>query len=131
MADGSYQIQMSQSRLHIWHGGRLLTPEPLSSVAFLSAYRVRVFAGLLGMTPRRLHQCFVHDLGLTPKEWMRGERMVRARFLLREGRMVKDVAEKLGFTASRDFAREFQWFYGMSPTDFQRAEWKRARWHME
>jgi len=109
----------------------VVTAEPLSNMAFSAAYRVRAFAGLLGMTPRTLHQCFVRDLGLTPKEWMRGERMVAARHLLREGRMVKDVAKMLGFTTSRDFAREFQWFYDVSPSGFQRIEWQRARWQNE
>ena len=131
MTGGPYRILMSRSRLHLWRGERVVTHEPLSSVAYTSAYRVHVFAGFLGMTSRRLHQCFVRDLGLTPKEWMRGERMVAARHLLREGRMVKDVAQLLGFCESKDFAREFQWFYGCSPTSFQKIEWNRSRWQRE
>lgn len=131
MTADTYRIMMNRSRLHLWRGDRVVTHEPLSSVALAAAYRVSVFAGLLGMTPRRLHQCFLRDLGLTPKEWMRGERMVAARYLLREGRMVKDVAKTLGFASARDFAREFQWFYDVSPTGFQRIEWQRARWRTD
>ncbi len=51
--------------------------------------------------------------------------MVAARSLLREGSPIKEVAIDLGFTTSKMFSRDFQIFYGVKPTDFQRKEYSR------
>ena len=120
MKANSYRIVMSRSRLHLWSGQELVSEEPLSSVARSVCYRVAAFADALGLSTRRLHQCFVRDIGHTPKEWMRSERMVAARQLLKEGHLIKDVSDELGFHSSRDFAREFLAYYEVSPTSFQR-----------
>jgi methylphosphotriester-DNA--protein-cysteine methyltransferase len=69
-----------------------------------------------------LRRVFEEGIGIAPKDWLRQERMVAARSLLREGSAIKEVAINLGFTTARMFSRDFQLFYGMKPTDFQRKE---------
>ena len=48
--------------------------------------------------------------------------MVQARHLLMEGLQIKEAAGELGFPSTKDFSREFQNFYEVSPTDFQRRQ---------
>ena len=95
-------------------------PLSLSTVVRETRYRVDGLCEQLGISERHLRRVFEEGLGLSPKDWMRRERMVAARALLREGSAIKEVAIDLGFTSHKVFGREFQQFYGMSPTDFQR-----------
>lgn len=74
------------------------------------------------VSERHLRRVFEEGLGISPKEWLRQERMVAARALLREGSPVKEVANVLGFTTSKMFSRDFQLFHGVKPTEFQRKE---------
>lgn len=77
---------------------------------------------VLGISERHLRRVFEEGLGISPKDWMRRERMVAARALLREGHAIKEVSADLGFASHKVFGREFQLFYGLSPTDFQRKD---------
>lgn len=97
-------------------------PLSLSQVARECRYRVDQVCNRIGLSERHLRRVFEDGLGISPKEWMRQERMVAARAFLREGSPVKEVAIDLGFTTHKVFSREFQLFHGVSPTDFQRKE---------
>ncbi len=97
-------------------------PLSLSQAARESGYRVTALCSRLGVSERHLRRIFEEGLGIGPKEWMRQERMVASRFLLREGATVKEIADDLGFTSHKVFSREFQLFHGVSPTAFQRKE---------
>ncbi|MGB1521037.1 MAG: helix-turn-helix transcriptional regulator, partial [Limisphaerales bacterium] len=70
----------------------------------------------LGISSRQLERMFHAALGLTPKAWMREQRMVRARQLIREGCILKSIALLLGFKRYSHFNTEIQAYYGMSPT---------------
>jgi len=98
-------------------------PMSLSSIARSTLYRVDRMCVAVGLSERHLRRVFEEGLGITPKDWMRRERMVAARNLLREGASVKEVAADLGFASPKIFAREFQLFYEVSPTDFQRKDY--------
>jgi len=95
-------------------------PEPLRPLARELGFKVNRMGLALGVSERQLHRVFTESLGISPKDWMRRERMVEARQFLMEGRAVKDVAMELGFAAPKDFGREFVAIYGMTPTEFQR-----------
>jgi AraC-like DNA-binding protein len=97
-------------------------PLSLSQAARESGYRVTALCNRLGVSERHLRRIFEEGLGISPKDWMRQERMVASRFLLREGTTVKEIADHLGFTSHKVFSREFQLFHGVSPTAFQRKE---------
>jgi AraC-like DNA-binding protein len=78
-------------------------------------YRVGEVCGELGCSERYLRAVFLRDVGLSPKEWMRQERMVVARRMLDGGRSPLAVSDSLGFASLNNFRREFQEVYGMSP----------------
>jgi transcriptional regulator GlxA family with amidase domain len=60
------------------------------------------------LSERHLRRVFKEGIGIAPKDWLRQERMVAARSLLREGSPIKEVAIDLGFTTARMFSRDFQ-----------------------
>ncbi len=99
---------------------RELEPEPLRPLAHELGFRVNRLSLALEVSERQLHRIFTDSLGMSPKDWMRRERMVEARHLLSEGRAVKEVAMELGFASGKDFSREFQNIYEVTPTEFQR-----------
>lgn len=110
----------------VWQGGRFVVAEDgdegrsLSQLALQAKFRVDALAKLIGVSDRQLRSLFTEALGMAPKSWMQLERMVQARLLLAEGRSVAEVSEQLGFTPGSNFARDFQEFHEVSPTDFQR-----------
>lgn len=99
---------------------RELEPEPLRPLARELGFRVNRMSLALEVSERQLHRIFTDSLGISPKDWMRRERMVEARQLLSEGKAVKEVAMELGFASGKDFSREFQNIYEVTPTEFQR-----------
>ena len=104
----------------------LLAREPLplslSQIAREGEYRMSSLCDRIGVSERHLRRVFEDGLGIAPKDWLRQERMVAARSLLREGSPIKEVAIDLGFTTAKMFSRDFQAFHGVKPTDFQRKE---------
>lgn len=86
-------------------------------------YRIGEVCRELECGERYLHEVFARDIGLTPKVWMRRERMVVAQRMLTGGRTPDEVAESLGFTSKYNFRREFLKFYQVSPLRFQMERW--------
>jgi AraC-like DNA-binding protein len=76
----------------------------------------------LGVSERHIRRIFEDGIGIGPKEWLRQERMVVARNLLREGLLIKNVASQLGFANYKNLNREFLAFYGVTSSDYQRRE---------
>ncbi len=97
-------------------------PLSLTQIAREGEYRMSNLADRIGVSERHLRRVFEEGLGIGPKDWLRQERMVAARSLLREGSPIKEVAIDLGFTTAKMFSRDFQTFHGVKPTDFQRKE---------
>lgn len=104
----------------------LLAREPLplslGQIAREGEYKMANLCNRIGVSERHLRRVFEEGIGISPKDWLRQERMVAARSLLREGSPIKEVAIDLGFTTAKMFSRDFQLFYGVKPTDFQRKE---------
>jgi methylphosphotriester-DNA--protein-cysteine methyltransferase len=104
----------------------LLAREPLplslGQIARAGEYKMSSLCDRIGVSERHLRRVFEEGIGIAPKDWLRQERMVAARSLLRQGSPIKEVAIDLGFTTSKMFSRDFQLFYGLKPTEFQRKE---------
>lgn len=104
----------------------LLAREPLplslSQIAREGDFQMASLCERIGVSERHLRRVFVEGIGMAPKEWLRQERMVAARKLLRHGSPIKEVAIDLGFSNSKVFSRDFMTFHGVKPTDFQRKE---------
>ncbi len=97
-------------------------PLSLGQIAREGEYRMASLCDRIGVSERHLRRVFEEGIGISPKDWLRQERMVAARSLLREGSPIKEVAVDLGFTTAKMFSRDFQLFHGVKPTDFQRKE---------
>jgi AraC-like DNA-binding protein len=97
-------------------------PEPtaLGPLARETGFKVSPLCARFNLSDRQFHRTFNDSLGISPKDWLRRERMVQARQLLLEGLPIKEAAAELGFPSTKDFSREFNAFYEVSPTDFQR-----------
>jgi AraC-like DNA-binding protein len=78
----------------------------LNQLALRHGYRVTEMCLELACSRRYLHEVFVRDVGLSPKNWLRRERMQVAQDLLKGGRAVCEVASVLGFANSTNFRRE-------------------------
>jgi transcriptional regulator GlxA family with amidase domain len=104
----------------------LLAREPLplslGQIARTGEYKMSSLCDRIGVSERHLRRVFEEGIGISPKDWLRQERMVAARSLLRQGSPIKEVAIDLGFTTSKMFSRDFQLFYGLKPTEYQRKE---------
>ena len=108
--DGRFLVLLARSPI----------PLSLNQIAREGEYRLCKLCDRLGVSERHLRRVFENGIGIAPKDWLRQERMVAARSLLREGSPIKEVAIDLGFTTAKMFSRDFQLFYGVKPTDFQR-----------
>lgn len=111
----------------VYRNGRVVAVRPREQLAIPLrplvrelGFKVMTLCKHFEVSDRQLHRAFTDSLGISPKDWMRRERMVEARQLLLEGRPIKEAAGELGFPSTKDFSREFQAFYEVSPTDFQR-----------
>ncbi|AXO16958.1 AraC family transcriptional regulator [Thalassospira indica] len=68
------------------------------------------------MTPNRLNSLFRQETGKSCSEFIRHERMRRARDLLRQGGVsVKQVAAAVGFAHVSNFSRSYRDWYGETP----------------
>lgn len=95
---------------------------PLTKVALEGRFNATELCTRLGVSERNLRRIFDNGLGIGAKEWLRQERMVVARNVLREGIPVKEVASQLGFANYKNLNREFVTFYGVTPSEYQRRE---------
>ncbi|MES2660599.1 MAG: helix-turn-helix domain-containing protein [Verrucomicrobiota bacterium] len=110
--DGRFLVLMAREPL----------PVSLTQIARDGEYKMSSLSDRIGVSERHLRRVFEDGIGISPKDWLRQERMVAARSLLREGSPIKEVAIDLGFTTAKMFSRDFQLFHGVKPTDFQRKE---------
>lgn len=111
------RIVRAEGRWRVLGFGRVVH-ECLETLAFRQGYRVGQVCDELGLSEGYLRELFQRDLGLTPKEWMRWERMVVARRMLVWGVGAREVAETLGFAGPNSFRREFVGVYGVLPSQF-------------
>lgn len=99
-------------------------PMPLSlgPLARAGEFKMSALCDRIGVSERHLRRVFEEGIGISPKEWLKQQRMVEARHMLRRGSAIKEVAIDLGFATAKMFSRDFMEFYGVRPTDYQRKE---------
>ena len=107
-------------------GGHLMRNIPVADLARESRFRVDEMCRMLQISDRHLYRVFMQSIGLAPKDWLRRQRMVEARFLLRDGAAIKEAAIELGFSHPKDFTREFRTCYHLTPSTFIDREAERA-----
>ena len=82
-----------------------------------------VLAGVFGYVPSYLSKVFRQIKGITPSEYLVRLRVDRARELWRENpdRLVKDIAEEVGYNDQYYFSKVFKKESGQGPKDYQRS----------
>ncbi|MBN1557783.1 MAG: helix-turn-helix transcriptional regulator [Lentisphaerae bacterium] len=80
-----------------------------------------------GMSTSALAHRFKKETGFTPMQWMRQERLRRARELLLAGYSVSETAAATGFADTFHFSRVFRRHEGLPPGRFQRMARATAR----
>ena len=74
----------------------------------------------LGITPRHLSRMFCREIGSTPARWVAGLRLDRARQLLEQGAVPKQVACACGYSDVQILRRAFEREYGVTPAVYRR-----------
>jgi AraC-like DNA-binding protein len=115
------EITQRDGRIIAYCSGDML-PTSLTKLARECRFNATELCLRLGVSERNLRRVFETGIGIGPKEWLRQERMVVARNLLLEGAPIKGVADELGFANYKNLSREFQSFYGVTASDYQRKE---------
>lgn len=117
------EVEIIQKDGHILvYFAKEVFPLTLSSLAKDSRFNATELCLRLGVSERHLRRLFEDGIGIGAKEWLRQQRMVVARNLLREGSPIKEVATQLGFANYKNLNREFLAFYGVTPSDYQKRE---------
>ena len=81
-------------------------------------WTVASLATLCGMSRSRFARQFHAVLGCPPAAYLTGQRMLRAQALLRQGRLVQDVALEVGYASQPAFTRAFRASLGQPPRDW-------------
>ncbi|GAA5482469.1 helix-turn-helix transcriptional regulator [Haloferula sargassicola] len=90
----------------------------LASLALEEGYRVAAVSERIRVCEGYLREMFLRDLGVTPKRWMREERLGVARKRLDQGADLREVAAELGFATPGNLTREFRTLVGMTPSAY-------------
>ncbi|MBC7978987.1 MAG: helix-turn-helix transcriptional regulator [Armatimonadetes bacterium] len=116
-------IQCDGMPIYAYSSSRLI---PLYKVAHECGYRLDKLCSVLEISTRHFRRLFTDTIGVCPKKWLKSERMVYARNLLRGGYPIKEVSERLGFGNQKEFNREFREFYAISPSSYRAQETERV-----
>ncbi|QTN34022.1 helix-turn-helix transcriptional regulator [Akkermansiaceae bacterium] len=99
----------------------------LFKLAVACQFRLDAVSQRIDLSTRHFRRLFAEEIGICPKQWLKSERMVYARTLLRSGMAIKEVAEHLGFKEQKSFNREFRSCYMLSPSEFRNQETGRVK----
>lgn len=86
-------------------------------------WTIRDIARLAGLSVAQLFRLFAQATGTTPMDWLRRERINRAKRQLIETRdRIGDIAEHVGYGDQLYFSRDFKKVVGVSPRAFRQRE---------
>ena len=80
-----------------------------------SAFKVRVLARTVGVSSESLRLYVRNRFDVSPRKWLSEMRMREAQRMLVKGKLVKEVADALGFAHPTHFSRAFRMTHGISP----------------
>jgi AraC family transcriptional regulator len=76
-------------------------------------------AELIQLSPRQFIRIFSNTFGTTPHRYIINKRVALAKELIAKGRLLVDIAGKLGFASQSHFSGVFRKVTGMSPGQFR------------
>ena len=91
------------------------------SLARKTGYSVDQLAHTTGVSTRQLERHFSRASGVSPKAWLDRLRMADGHRLLQCGKLIKDVAQQVGFKYPQHFARAFRRIHAANPGDSRRS----------
>lgn len=122
------QTNMYQTLMHSYNTS-LLVDNPLSEViSFIKAnYTTQIDVNKLAakacMSPATFYRHFKQSLGVTPLEYIHGERIQKAKQLLgKTNAPIGDIGYQLGYTSPSYFTVQFEKHLGCSPREFQKKQ---------
>lgn len=75
------------------------------------------------VTPRRLHQIFAKELGISPKQYIVNKKMEEGyRLLVQTSYPINKISEALAFSSSYHFSNEFRKTFNQTPTQVRNME---------
>jgi AraC family carnitine catabolism transcriptional activator len=80
-----------------------------------------------GVSVRTIERYFLQSKGRSPRQWFNEKRQQHAMKLLLGSHSVKETANRLGYTYSSTFSREFTKYWGFSPMQAMSGAVKLAR----
>ncbi len=76
------------------------------------------------ISPRRLHQIFVSELGISPKQYILKKKMEEGyRLLVQTSAPINKIADMLCFSSPYHFTNEFKKTFGQSPSEVRKMEY--------
>jgi len=84
-----------------------------------SNYRPLRMAELCRVSLRHLERQFKVEIGVTPRNWLKKERLKSALRMLPRAQSVKEVSYTLGYCQLSQFCREFKIGFGLTPSEFK------------
>jgi transcriptional regulator GlxA family with amidase domain len=85
------------------------------------SWRAGELAKLCGLSERHFFRRFKREIGVSPIDWLRRERIrVAQRKLLDGAKRVKEVCDEVGYHDVFFFSRDFKRHTGSSPSDYRR-----------
>jgi AraC family transcriptional regulator, arabinose operon regulatory protein len=93
------------------------------------SWRISDFARLAGVSVPHFYRCFSAATGSSPMDWLRRERINRAKRQLSETREpVRDVAGEVGYADPFHFSRDFSKVVGVCPRQYRQQEQAKHSW---
>jgi len=84
-------------------------------------WKLSELARLAGLSPSRLSECFAHDMGMSPHQYLLHTRIERAKEALRQSDVtITNLALDLGFSSSQHFASTFKRMVGVTAGAFRK-----------
>ncbi|MFS2158915.1 transcriptional regulator FtrA [Pseudomonas sp. Pseusp122] len=84
-------------------------------------HTIKEMADRAAVSTRTLHRSFMESTGLTPYDWLLGERIAYAKELLESShRRLTEIVEAAGFGSEESFRRHFRNLVGISPSSYRK-----------
>jgi len=102
-----------------------LLRKPIESMRlyFHRPWHMRELAAQAGMSQSHFFRLFRTQMGASPNEWLRRERITQAkRRLIETDDSVKEVAQQTGYSDQFFFSKDFKRVTGFTPTEFRQRE---------
>ncbi|MCF5612224.1 transcriptional regulator FtrA [Pseudomonas syringae] len=84
-------------------------------------HTIKDMASRAALSTRTLHRSFMESTGLTPIDWLLGERVAYAKELLESSKLrLNEVVDRAGFGSEESFRRHFRNLVGISPSSYRK-----------